>query len=130
MAVNEASEQKHIQLVLADGSTEDETFDIPVSVTLKSFFNEYAEKRGVSLRSLRFSYNGTTMFLSSVGNKSPEELKMQDHDVITVHDTSNNATQEVSVTLHQTRKKSHKKNGAIEKANKRNKCKSKKKRIK
>ena len=57
-------------------------------MTLKALFNEYADKRRISLRSLRFSHAGKTLFLSSAGHKTPEELGMQDQDVIMVHDTS------------------------------------------
>ena len=123
------SEHKHIRLILVDDSNKDEGegFDVPSSVALKSFFNDYAEKRGASVRSFRFSYNGKTMFLSSVGKQSPEELNMQDQDVITVHDTRTSAAEEKSCVLHQTRKKGHEKSG---KTQKRNKCKSKKRRTK
>jgi len=124
----ECSEQKHIRLVFVDGSNgEDESFDVPPSVSLKSCFTEYAERRGVSLRLLRFSYHGKTMFLSSAGKKSPEELHMQDADVITVHNTS--ASREASDALHRTpRKTSHQKPGASKNKPNRNKCKSKTKR--
>jgi len=60
---------------------------------LKPVISNYAEERGVSLRSLRFSYNGKTLFLSQIGKKTPEELGMQDDDVIVVHDTNSSALQ-------------------------------------
>ena len=37
---------------------------IQMSTTLKSLFNGYADECGISLRSLRFSYNGRTLFLT------------------------------------------------------------------
>mmetsp|Transcript_3777 Transcript_3777/g.8346 ORF Transcript_3777/g.8346 Transcript_3777/m.8346 type:complete len:533 (-) Transcript_3777:78-1676(-) len=79
-----------IKLILVDNSNGDEghCFDIGSATTLKALFNDYADKRGISLRSLRFSYAGKTLFLSSAGNKTPEKLGMQDQDVIIVHDTS------------------------------------------
>jgi len=125
----ESSKRKYINLILVDGSKKEDSFDIPSSNILKSFFSDYAEKRSVSLRSLRFSYKGKTMFLSSVGNKSPEELNMQDHDVITVHDTRHSASQETSSIAHEASEMIDKKNGALKKVQKRHKCKSKKKRI-
>jgi DNA-nicking Smr family endonuclease len=87
---SKTSEGEAIQLILVDGANEDErsSFDITSSTTLKKVFNEYAEDRGVSLRSLRFSYQGKTLFLSSVGNKTPDELNMSDQDVITAYDTT------------------------------------------
>jgi len=82
--------ETQIQLILVDDANDAErtSFDIGASTNLKSFFNDYAEKRGVSLRSLRFSHNDRTMFLSNVGNKTPEQLNMRDQDVVTVHDAT------------------------------------------
>lgn len=79
-----------IKLILVDDSNEDErhSFDIGSSTTLKALFNDYADKRGISLRSLRFSYADKMLFLSSAGHKTPEELGMQDQDIVKVHDTS------------------------------------------
>jgi len=37
---------------------------------------------------LRFSHAGETLFLSSAGQKTQEELGMENHDVIKVHDAS------------------------------------------
>ena len=85
-----SSTGSHIELFLQDDVKEEERhgFSIDSGTTLKTLFNDYADKRGVSLRSLRFSYHGKTLFLSSVGNKTPDALSMRDQDVITVHDTS------------------------------------------
>mmetsp|Transcript_10798 Transcript_10798/g.19544 ORF Transcript_10798/g.19544 Transcript_10798/m.19544 type:complete len:487 (-) Transcript_10798:31-1491(-) len=85
----EMSEGEQIQLILADdASAEEQILIIRSSTTLKTLFNEYAEKRGVSLRSLRFSYDGKTLFLSAVSNRTPDELNMKDQDIITVCDTT------------------------------------------
>ena len=86
-----SNDGKQITLVLEDDINEDERYgvDISVSVTLRVLFNEYAGKRGISLRSLQFSYAGETLFRSSAGHKTPEELGMHDQDVIMVHDTRN-----------------------------------------
>jgi len=87
---SKTSNGEQIQLILVDAINENEqhSFDIGSSTTLKTLFNDYAEKRGISLRSLRFSYNGKTLFLSSAGNKTPDEMNMRDEDVIVAHDTS------------------------------------------
>ena len=92
------SDDTKIQIILVDDTNEDERhcLDIGSSTTLKTVFNEYAEKRSVSLRSLRFSYAGKTLFLSSVGNRTPEEMQMRDQDVISVHDTNKPSSQESS----------------------------------
>jgi hypothetical protein len=79
-----------MQLIFVDDENESErrSFDVTSSTILKALFNEYAEKRGISLRSLRFSHAGDTLFLSSAGRKTPEQLGMRDQDIIMVHDTS------------------------------------------
>mmetsp|Transcript_20859 Transcript_20859/g.35845 ORF Transcript_20859/g.35845 Transcript_20859/m.35845 type:complete len:475 (-) Transcript_20859:363-1787(-) len=78
-----------IKLILVDDVNQEErhSFEIGSATTLKALFNDYAEKRGISLRTLRFSYAGKTLFLSSAGRKIPDELGLQDQDVIMVHDT-------------------------------------------
>ena len=62
---------------------------INMNSTLKSLFNSYADEHGISLRSLRFSYNGSILFLSSVGQKTPEDLEMKHLDVILVVSSKN-----------------------------------------
>ena len=123
------SEQKHTRLILEDGAHEAECFDVPSSLPLKSFFNDYAEKRGVSLRTLRFSLNGKALFLSSAGKRSPDELHMKDQDVITALDTRSSAPQEASDASCQNRQDRRKSAGAAANAGKRKTAKSKKKRI-
>ncbi|KAL7527013.1 hypothetical protein ACHAXR_004211 [Thalassiosira sp. AJA248-18] len=103
-----------IKLVLVDDANKDgcRSFDIGSSTTLKVLFNDYADYRGISLRLLRFSYAGKTLFLSSAGHKTPKELSMQDRDVIKVHDTSKSEEQSSdnngssSQSRHSTSKKS------------------------
>ena len=82
-----------IQLILEDDSNEDErqTLNIGSSTTLKY----YSEKQGVSLVSPRFPYDGKTLFLSIVGNRTQGELNICDQNVITVCGT-NNVSQETS----------------------------------
>ena len=108
---SKTSDDSQIQLIVVDDANDDEqhSFDIGLSTTLKKLFNDYAEKRGVSLRSLRFSYDGKTLFLSSVGNKSPNELNMRDLDVITVTVHNTNAGQEKTRQANQTTSKNAKK---------------------
>ncbi len=52
---------------------------------LKYYAKYYAYKRGVPLRSLRFSHAGETLLLSSAGLISPKAFGMRDNDVIMVH---------------------------------------------
>lgn len=82
--------ETQIELILVDDSEGDSrhSFEVGSSTTLKALFNNYADKRGISLRSLRFSYASKTLFLSSAGRKTPDELEMRDKDIIVVHDTT------------------------------------------
>lgn len=79
-----------IEIVFVDDGTNGgkHSFDIGSSTSLKSLFNDYADKRGISLRSLRFSFAGNTLFLSSAGRKTPEELGWQNGDFVKVHNMS------------------------------------------
>jgi len=107
-----------INLILIDDENREDrhSLDIGSSTSLKTLFNEYANIRGSSLRSLRFSYTGKYIFLSSVGHKTPEELGMKDQDLIMVYDTSkvqqsndNNNCSQLAPTPKQTKAKKKKK---------------------
>lgn len=88
-------DEKEIKIILSNeekGSRNEKT--IKPSVALKSVFNAYAEECGESLRSLRFSYNGSTLFLSSLGQKTASDLGMNDSAVISVFSNSSKKTEE------------------------------------
>lgn len=89
-------EEKKIKITFVDQIGCGEEFSIGVSTSLKTLFNEYADEKGISLRNIRFSYNGKTIFLSSAGRQTPEELGMSDHDTITVLSTVVDQVVEVS----------------------------------
>ena len=120
-----------IELFLQDDAKEEQRHGLSIDsgTTLKTLFNGYADKRGISLRSFRFSYNGKTLFLSSVGNKTPDELSMGDQDVISVHDTSA-VKDTIDDSPSPSNKTSRKSNSNKKNSPKRNKGKSKKKHVK
>ena len=62
-----------------------DSFQVSPYMPLKTVFNEYSEKKSVSLKSLRFTYEGKTLFLSAAGKKTPDELGMLDNDIVEVH---------------------------------------------
>ena len=76
---------------------------ISASATLKTLFNDYANENGLSLRSLRFSFNGSTLFLSTAGNKTAKDLDIESGGIIEVSSvnstapTENNPSVEVQV---------------------------------
>ncbi len=90
------NEENKIKITIVDEIGCDQDFCIGFSSSLKTLFNEYADKKGISLRNTRFSYKGKTIFLSSVGQPTPAELGMSDQDTITALSTV--VDQEVEVT--------------------------------
>lgn len=84
-----------ITIVLLDEET-NETCEVRIGQTmpLRSLFNDYAQVRDTSLRSLRFSHKGRTLFLSSTKNKTPEQLGLNDNDTIVVTDLTPASKQE------------------------------------
>jgi hypothetical protein len=84
----------------------DDSFQACPSKPLKAIFNDYADKNSVSLKTLRFSYAGKTLFLSTVGKKSPDELGMTDNDSIEVHSAEVAAPSNETQESHEAKKKS------------------------
>eukprot|EP00578_Thalassiosira_sp_NH16_P002003 CAMPEP_0181130940 /NCGR_PEP_ID=MMETSP1071-20121207/30142_1 /TAXON_ID=35127 /ORGANISM="Thalassiosira sp., Strain NH16" /LENGTH=584 /DNA_ID=CAMNT_0023217065 /DNA_START=111 /DNA_END=1861 /DNA_ORIENTATION=- len=81
-----------IDIKLVDKDTEEEiTMRYGSRMNLRSLFKKYAHDRNLNLRKLRFSYEGRTLFLSSVGNKSPKDLGIENLDsiVVTNSDSAN-----------------------------------------
>lgn len=94
-----AGDSEEIEVILIDSdSDERKTLKIGSSSTLKALFNQYAEERGVSLRSLRFSYDDKTLFLSSIGQKTPNELGIKNSDMIVVTEQKQEAPATTSST--------------------------------
>ena len=64
---------------------------------LKHFLARYAEDRDISVKSLRVKYNGKTLFISSIGKKTPLDLGMEEDDVLEItimQSTSTETTKE------------------------------------
>ena len=49
---------------------------------MKTLLSRYAAMREVPLKSLRFKCNNRMLFVSSIGNKSPYDLGIQNFDVV------------------------------------------------
>ena len=91
------SDTRVVCVVFLDDDTKEEVkVEIGRSTHLKSVFNEYAENVSTSLRQLCFSYNGKTLFLSSVKSQTADELnlniRMTNMDRQTKKDTECNAS--------------------------------------
>jgi hypothetical protein len=79
-----------------DGSSRE--IAIKSSTCLRNLFTDYAEECGTPLRCLRFSFNGSTLFLSSLGRKTARDLNLTNGDCISVTsslDTTSGTTEEV-----------------------------------
>jgi len=84
-SIDLGEKDRNIEILLVDSQTKEEArMTYSVKLTLKSLFKQYAEERGLNLRSLRFSYQGRTLFLSNVGNKTPQDLGIVHLDLIFV----------------------------------------------
>ena len=98
-----------------DGTTNEKI--ISVSATLKTLFNDYSEECGVSLRSLRFSFNGSMLFLSTAGNQTAKDLGIEDGGVIEVSNVSSTVPKEnKSTEATKVGKKKEKKTASVLKA--------------
>jgi len=51
---------------------------------IKQFLSRYAEDRDVSVKSLRVKYNGKSLFISSIGKKTPLDLGIKEDDVLEI----------------------------------------------
>ena len=86
-------DESSIQVTFLNTESNDAVhMSIGVSHTLKELFTKYSEDQGTPLRSLRFVFEGKTLFLSSASNKTPAQLGMRDHDVICVSSTTPSST--------------------------------------
>eukprot|EP00581_Thalassiosira_minuscula_P014565 CAMPEP_0183714258 /NCGR_PEP_ID=MMETSP0737-20130205/8841_1 /TAXON_ID=385413 /ORGANISM="Thalassiosira miniscula, Strain CCMP1093" /LENGTH=553 /DNA_ID=CAMNT_0025943165 /DNA_START=354 /DNA_END=2015 /DNA_ORIENTATION=+ len=88
-SVDSLPPESFIEIKFVDTSTKEETsMRYGLSMSLKNLFKKYAEDRSLNLRELRFSYEGRTLFLSSVGSKTPEDLGIKHLDSIMVVNNS------------------------------------------
>lgn len=78
-------DEEEIKIILLnEGSGCKHEKTVKPGVILKSVFNEYADECGESLRSFRFSHNGSTLFLSSLGQETASDIGIKDLDVISI----------------------------------------------
>ena len=82
----------------------------------KDFLTRYAEERETSIKSLRIKHNERTLFISSIGKKTPLDLGIKEDGVLeitaiqTIQTTSNNEqSKQQSSTSKKKKNKKHKK---------------------
>ncbi|BAO37694.1 Ubiquitin-like protein SMT3 [Kluyveromyces marxianus] len=85
--MSEEQEQKpdvksetHINLKVSDGSSEI-FFKIKKTTPLKRLMEAFAKRQGKEIESLRFLYDGVRV----LPDQTPEELDMDDNDIIEAH---------------------------------------------
>jgi len=71
-----------------------ERYTVSYNAPFKELLMRYADDRYTSVKSLRIKHNDTTIFLSSIGRKTPRELDINDNDTIevTILQTTNETT--------------------------------------
>jgi DNA-nicking Smr family endonuclease len=82
---------KFIDITLIDAHTKEETnMRCGISFPLKLIIKRFADEHDLPLKKLRFSYKGKNLFLSSLGQKTSQDLGISHLDSIFVHnkDTS------------------------------------------
>ena len=67
---------------------------VKLDVPLKHFFANYAADRDTSIKSLRIKQNDRTLFLSSIGQKTPLDLSMKDDDILDITIISHHQNQQ------------------------------------
>ena len=63
---------------------ESKRFICQIDEPIKALLTKYAVNRDTSIKSLRIKHNDKTIFISSIGKKTPDELGINDNDVIEV----------------------------------------------
>lgn len=76
-------DDKNVIIILSNGD-QHEIFSIRQSTCIGNVFNNYAVKCGIPLKSLRFTFKGKMLFLSSVGKKSFKNLNITHLSTINV----------------------------------------------
>lgn len=86
-----------IEVVLLNLDTNEEiTLPVRNSAKLRSVLNGYADERGLSLRSQRFTHAGSVMFLSTAGNKTAPQLGIMHRDTIMISSTTSSTVASTS----------------------------------
>jgi DNA-nicking Smr family endonuclease len=84
--LNVNQDEKYIDIILIDAHTKKEkSMRHACSMPLKLLVKKFAEDEGFSLKQLRFSYKGRNLFLSTLGQKSCQDLGISHLDSIFVH---------------------------------------------
>ena len=61
-----------------------ERYTVERDAPFKELLAKYAANRGTSIKSLRIKHNERTLFISSIGKKTPRELVIKDNDVLEI----------------------------------------------
>jgi len=91
----------------------------------KDFLANYADERETSIKSLRIKHNERTLFISSIGKKTPLDLGIKEDDVLEITIIQSTLTPSEPITNEQSKQQSKGKKNTKKKKHK----KSKKKRV-
>jgi len=103
-----------MSIKLVDGS-KSKRYTVACNAPLKQLLTKYAEDRGTSIKSLRIKHKNRTLFISSIGKKTPIDLDIEEYDIIEVailqttnETTSNEQPKQQSKGKNNKKKKKHK----------------------
>ena len=101
-----------IFLSLEEGGGKETKVKIEKNATMRIIITEYAQREGTDIKSLRFSYAGKPMFMSTIGKKLPAQLGIVNLDVILVSYTNSPVDEDIysnSISKKNAKKSSNKK---------------------
>ena len=75
-------------------SNETERYTVEIEAPFKELLTRYAVYRGTSVKSLRIKHSGNLIFLSSIGNKTPHELGINEDDTLEITIIQSTPTEE------------------------------------
>eukprot|EP00577_Skeletonema_sp_RCC1716_P011050 CAMPEP_0113434906 /NCGR_PEP_ID=MMETSP0013_2-20120614/35931_1 /TAXON_ID=2843 ORGANISM="Skeletonema costatum, Strain 1716" /NCGR_SAMPLE_ID=MMETSP0013_2 /ASSEMBLY_ACC=CAM_ASM_000158 /LENGTH=519 /DNA_ID=CAMNT_0000325123 /DNA_START=90 /DNA_END=1646 /DNA_ORIENTATION=+ /assembly_acc=CAM_ASM_000158 len=106
--------EKFIDIVLIDAHTKKETsMRHGTSVPLKVLVKKFAEDQDLPLKKLRFSYKGKNLFLSTLGQKSSQDLGISHLDSIFVHNKDASDDEATSSSSDESSKENHHSSPAV-----------------
>mmetsp|Transcript_2067 Transcript_2067/g.3286 ORF Transcript_2067/g.3286 Transcript_2067/m.3286 type:complete len:539 (+) Transcript_2067:131-1747(+) len=106
--------EKFIDIILINAHTKKETsMRHGTSVPLKVLVKKFAEDQDLPLKKLRFSYKGKNLFLSTLGQKSSQDLGISHLDSIFVHNKDASDDEATSSSSDESSKENHHSSPAV-----------------
>jgi DNA-nicking Smr family endonuclease len=112
--MNVGSDDKYIDIILVEAHTKKETsMRHGTTMPLKLLVKKFAEDQDLPLKKLRFSYKGKNLFLSTLGQKSSQDLGISHLDSIFVHNKDTSDDELTSSSSDESSKENHHSSPAV-----------------